>query len=85
MKPTYITTSWDDGHPMDLRVVALLAKADRRNFMRRRRRSWGRCQQPTANLSTISKSAPTPSIMSTLPACRMGRRGRRSPIPRPVG
>ena len=24
--PTYITTSWDDGHPMDLRVAALLAK-----------------------------------------------------------
>jgi peptidoglycan-N-acetylglucosamine deacetylase len=23
---TYITTSWDDGHPMDLRVAALLAK-----------------------------------------------------------
>jgi peptidoglycan/xylan/chitin deacetylase (PgdA/CDA1 family) len=24
--PTYITTSWDDGHPTDLRVAALLAK-----------------------------------------------------------
>lgn len=24
--PAYITTSWDDGHPMDLRVAALLAK-----------------------------------------------------------
>jgi peptidoglycan/xylan/chitin deacetylase (PgdA/CDA1 family) len=24
--PTYITTSWDDGHPMDLCVAALLAK-----------------------------------------------------------
>ena len=27
MKPrTYITTSWDDGHPLDLHVAALLAK-----------------------------------------------------------
>lgn len=24
--PTYITTSWDDGHPLDLRVAELLAK-----------------------------------------------------------
>lgn len=24
--PAYITTSWDDGHPMDLRVAALLSK-----------------------------------------------------------
>lgn len=24
--PTYITTSWDDGHPMDLRVADMLAK-----------------------------------------------------------
>jgi hypothetical protein len=24
--PTYITTSWDDGHPLDLRVAELLTK-----------------------------------------------------------
>src|SRR5579872_2823021 len=24
--PTYITTSWDDGHPLDLRVADLLAR-----------------------------------------------------------
>src|ERR1700735_3499371 len=25
-RSTYITTSWDDGHPLDLRVAELLAK-----------------------------------------------------------
>lgn len=27
-KASYLTTSWDDGHPLDMRLVALLAKYD---------------------------------------------------------
>src|SRR4051794_21779274 len=27
-KPVFITTSWDDGHPLDIRIAELLAKYD---------------------------------------------------------
>ena len=32
---TYITTSWDDGHPLDLRVAGLLAKYGLRGLKER--------------------------------------------------
>ena len=84
MKQTYITTSWDDGHPLDLRVAELLTKYGLHGTFyipkAARERDDDGGTDPGAE-QRFRDWRRTPSIMLFSPGARASRLGRKSSVP----